>query len=439
MDQNLVKKQSHKMTLFAIILSVISIGLLVFGFFMVSSDKVVMLQSISNLTSKLDKIYEDSELMDKIASSKNIGVRSKIELSSEPLGLDATLDLDYLENKNDKKSNLAFKLSSSDTVLLDLNTVLASNNLYLFVDQLTPNYYYTALEYFTVFSELNSKDYEKIVDVVKNSIIDTIDNDDIKKEKVTISYNGKDKKVNQLTYEINKDVIYSILNKMITEIKNDKELLTSFSLAMGIDSDDLITNLNQLLGDIKDSKDNSVLYYTVYYYGFNKIVQYELSDGEVMLQYKVEDKEIISLYSEDEVLLSLEIKKNKKQYDFSGFIKNNELEKLNYSGTLDGNELTLLFDVDGQSVKITVNNVSNNYKETVNITLASVVEQVEQVVLTLKVNNEYYFDQKVDVNLDDSVNIENITEEELNTLTENLENHPIFQLFNNFSQLENSL
>lgn len=439
MDQNLIKKQSHKMTIFAIILSVISIGLLVFGFFMVSSDKVVLLQSISNLTSKLDKIYEDNELMNKIASSNDIGVRSKINLSSELLGFNAIIDLDYLENKEDKKSNLAIKLNSNNTVLLDLNTVLASNNIYLYVDKLTPNYYYTALEYFNLFSELDSDDYERVMDIVKDAVSDTINNNDIKKEKVTISYNGKDKKVNQLTYEINKDVIYNILNKMITEIKDDKELLESFSLVMGIDKKMLITSLNQLSDDIKNSKDDTSLYYKVYYYGFNKIVQYELSDGEAMIQYKIEDKETISFYNGDEVLFSLEVKKNKKHYDYSGFIKNNELDKINYSGTLNGSKLTLLVDVDGQIAKLVVDSVSDNYKETVNITLSSIAQEVEQEILVLNLSTEYYFDQKVSTKLDGSVNVEEITEEELTTLTENLENHPLVQFFNSFSELENSL
>ena len=98
MDQEQNKKQNRKVTLFACLLSFLSIGLLVFGFTLVSSDKVVMLQSISNLSSRFNQALDsDSLLLDKISSSNNVGIR--LNMNTNYQDSTSTLLLDYLENK----------------------------------------------------------------------------------------------------------------------------------------------------------------------------------------------------------------------------------------------------------------------------------------------------------------------------------------------------
>ena len=196
MDQEQNKKQNRKVTLFACLLSFLSIGLLVFGFTLVSSDKVVMLQSISNLSSRFNQALDsDSLLLDKISSSNNVGIR--LNMNTNYQDSTSTLLLDYLENKEDKKSRLDFTVSKENEKILDLDMSLYQKNLYFFIENITPSYYYTAFNYYSLLSSLSSSDSDKLLSLLKESVTDYIDNDSITSQKVNITYHGKSKKVNK--------------------------------------------------------------------------------------------------------------------------------------------------------------------------------------------------------------------------------------------------
>ena len=107
------------------------------------------------------------------------------------------------------------------------------------------------------------------------------------------------------------------------------EIFTNIQMQL---KEELDEKCNQLLTQIgKDNK--TVLYnYRVYYYGFNQIVSYELEDvtNKVVLKYQKDDKDILEVKKEDTVVLSINISKNKNQYDFEGFI--NSDKKYDFTG-----------------------------------------------------------------------------------------------------------
>ena len=71
MENNINKKQNTRVMIFASFLSIVSIGLLVLGFFLVSSDKVVLLQSVSNLFNKFNNQNESNSILtDKLYSNQ---------------------------------------------------------------------------------------------------------------------------------------------------------------------------------------------------------------------------------------------------------------------------------------------------------------------------------------------------------------------------------
>ena len=233
LTKNVVKKQNRKITVFACLLSVISIGLLVFGFMAVSSNKVVMLQSISNLNNKLDPFLENNKvLLDKLANSKDVGLRTNIDVNvNELVAQDASfsINFDYLENRDDQKSKLNLEVTANNEELVKGQVALANQKVYGFINDITPKYYYTALEYTSLLSSLGSKDTEKIWSLLKDSVNDSINNDDIKKEKVTINYNGKDKKVNKLSYTITSKKVKAVLDKFFNSLKKEKTLFSNIS------------------------------------------------------------------------------------------------------------------------------------------------------------------------------------------------------------------
>ena len=439
MDQEQNKKQNRKVTLFACLLSFLSIGLLVFGFTLVSSDKVVMLQSISNLSSRFNQALDsDSLLLDKISSSNNVGIR--LNMNTNYQDSTSTLLLDYLENKEDKKSRLDFTFSKENEKILDLDMSLYQKNLYFFIENITPSYYYTAFNYYSLLSSLSSSDSDKLLSLLKESVTDYIDNDSITSQKVNIPYHGKSKKVNKLTYQITNKTVYDILASFIHSVQTDTSLYNNVSSYLKLSKEELDEKCNQLLTQIgKDNK--TVLYnYRVYYYGFNQIVSYELEDvtNKVVLKYQKDDKDILEVKKEDTVVLSINISKNKNQYDFEGFI--NSDKKYDFTGNIKNNTITVFYHDNEDSyqfsltLKKDIKDNSFSYDYDINVLLNKVT------VFISKINFTYYFNKKIeDINYTNSTSISDITEEDFNTILEQLKNHPLYDLISSFTDKSLSL
>lgn len=439
MDQEQNKKQNRKVTLFACLLSFLSIGLLVFGFTLVSSDKVVMLQSISNLSSRFNQALDsDSLLLDKISSSNNVGIR--LNMNTNYQDSTSTFLLDYLENKEDKKSRLDFTVSKENEKILDLDMSLYQKNLYFFIENITPSYYYTAFNYYSLLSSLSSSDSDKLLSLLKESVTDYIDNDSITSQKVNITYHGKSKKVNKLTYQITNKTVYDILASFIHSVQTDTSLYNNVSSYLKLSKEELDEKCNQLLTQIgKDNK--TVLYnYRVYYYGFNQIVSYELEDvtNKVVLKYQKDDKDILEVKKEDTVVLSINISKNKNQYDFEGFI--NSDKKYDFTGNIKNNTITVFYHDNEDSyqfsltLKKDVKDNSFSYDYDINVLLN------KETVFTSKINFTYYFNKKIeDINYTNSTSISDITEEDFNTILEQLKNHPLYDLISSFTDKSLSL
>lgn len=439
MDQEQNKKQNRKVTLFACLLYFLSIGLLVFGFTLVSSDKVVMLQSISNLSSRFNQALDsDSLLLDKISSSNNVGIR--LNMNTNYQDSTSTLLLDYLENKEDKKSRLDFTISKENEKILDLDMSLYQKNLYFFIENITPSYYYTAFNYYSLLSSLSSSDSDKLLSLLKESVTDYIDNDSITSQKVNITYHGKSKKVNKLTYQITNKTVYDILASFTHSVQTDTSLYNNVSSYLKLSKEELDEKCNQLLTQIgKDNK--TVLYnYRVYYYGFNQIVSYELEDvtNKVVLKYQKDDKDILEVKKEDTVVLSINISKNKNQYDFEGFI--NSDKKYDFTGNIKNNTITVFYHDNEDSyqfsltLKKDIKDNSFSYDYDINVLLN------KETVFTSKINFTYYFNKKIeDINYTNSTSISDITEEDFNTILEQLKNHPLYDLISSFTDKSLSL
>lgn len=439
MDQEQNKKQNRKVTLFACLLSFLSIGLLVFGFTLVSSDKVVMLQSISNLSSRFNQALDsDSLLLDKISSSNNVGIR--LNMNTNYQDSTSTFLLDYLENKEDKKSRLDFTVSKENEKILDLDMSLYQKNLYFFIENITPSYYYTAFNYYSLLSSLSSSDSDKLLSLLKESVTDYIDNDSITSQKVNITYHGKSKKVNKLTYQITNKTVYDILASFIHSVQTDTSLYNNVSSYLKLSKEELDEKCNQLLTQIGKDNKTALYNYRVYYYGFNQIVSYELEDvtNKVVLKYQKDDKDILEVKKEDTVVLSINISKNKNQYDFEGFI--NSDKKYDFTGNIKNNTITVFYHDNEDSyqfsltLKKDIKDNSFSYDYDINVLLN------KETVFTSKINFTYYFNKKIeDINYTNSISISDITEEDFNTILEQLKNHPLYDLISSFTDKSLSL
>ena len=223
-------------------------------------------------------------------------------------------------------------------------------------------------------------------------------------------------------------------------MQTDTSLYNNVSSYLKLSKEELDEKCNQLLTQIgKDNK--TVLYnYRVYYYGFNQIVSYELEDvtNKVVLKYQKDDKDILEVKKEDTVVLSINISKNKNQYDFEGFI--NSDKKYDFTGNIKNNTITVFYHDNEDSYQFSLNlkeNIKDNsfsYDYDINVLLN------KETVFTSKINFTYYFNKKIeDINYTNSTSISDITEEDFNTILEQLKNHPLYDLISSFTDKSLSL
>lgn len=394
------KSSNKRVTIFAIILSLAAVGVLVFGFMMVSSSKVVMLQSISNLYGKFTNITDDeAALLDKLSQTDNVGLRGNLDLT---IGKNKfTVNYDYLENKKDSKSNLAIDVKKEKKELFNGNVLFQDNNLYLFLKDITPNYYKLVSEYVSILKSINSDDYEKLISLLKDSVDSSIKNDDILKEKAIINYNGKDKKVTKLTYVVTNKKIEEIMTKLIKSIKADKTLFNDITNYLGISKKDLQKQLDNELELIKTTKEQEIFRYQIYYYGFNRIVQYELynKDLNLLLKYKVDNEEYITLTINDTNYFDITISKDNKTYSFNGKV----FDTYDFNGTLSENLLELIFKLDKEyklDVLFSDDISDNNFKSLYQITFYDKSNEKEKKLFLIDANLEYYFGEKIESDVD---------------------------------------
>ena len=389
------KKQARRITIFAIILSVIAIGILVFGFILVSSDKVVMLQSMSNLYNKIDKLEEDkTPFLNKISSADNIGVKVNYKTGT------SAGKINYLENHGDKKSSLVLSMLENGIPTLDSNFVLEKGKLFMFFTGLTPTYYSMDMDYNYYLKMISGDDLDKILELTKEAVSNSVSNKDISKEKVTIKYNGKDKKVNKLTYKVTNKEFKQILNEFLDNFKKNDKLVSNVADFMGIKKVELLAAINMYIANIPE--DETVLMnYSTYYYGFNKIVEYDfdIPSNKYLIKYKTEkDSNSVEFNVEGIPVLKVE-KDNNDVYTFNGILDQP------FTGSYDGKVLKLT----SSNQEITLNiKKESDYKYSYTL---KVVED-KQETINASFDIELYFDEKIDQVVTDPIDISTLTPEE---------------------------
>ena len=429
-------KQNKKVTVFALFLSLISIGILVVGFLIVSSNKVIMLQSVSNLYNKLDGIFDENLLIDKIAKSNDIGIKSDINIKYDDLSYDLTLN--YLENSNDNNSRLDLIIKYLDSELLNGNIVLSDSKLYTFIKGITDKYYYFNTDYNSYVRSLSSNNYNKLLEYLKDSVDSIISNNSIKKEKATVKYNYEYKKVYKLSYNIDTDLLKEMANEYVKLIKNDKDLFKDISNYLEISEKDLNKYFDDIISLLPEENED-IVKYSVYYYGFNKIFRYELYfyDYDITVGYQNnKDNDIINVFKpgEEDDILNIRIKKDLDNYNFDiTYIQ--DRDSYNIIGTYSKNKIELVYEDYKLILSDTIEEKNNNF--VVNNTIEFFAD--DNKIVSINANTTYYFDAKISFDSTDSMAFEDMTIEDLDNILENLKNHPIYELIKEIIPLDNYL
>ena len=435
------QKQNRKVAVFAIFLSLISIGILVFGFLLVSSNKVIMMQSVSNIYKKISKLdTESANVIDKFASNKRYRINSDINVNINNDNLNVKTA--FIENVDDKKASLDLILNTLDKEVFNGNFVFQDNKLYGFIKDITDDYYYTTYKFDKFVSTLSSSDYEKLLDYLKDAVDENISNKEITKEQTTIKYNGKNKKVNKLKYNITDKKIKDMVNAFITSVRNDKKLYKNIADVLNTDTNNLDKEIDDMLNEMI-VEDKTILEYNVYYYGFNRIVEYQLKlvDADVTIDYKEEKNNYtFTIKLENMDIFVLNVIKNKNNYSYTGNINSpipiGEYSSITFNGTYSENDFTIKVDKYEMVVKYDLTQNGNDYVSNYKIN----IKENEKELMNINANIKYSFGDKVEFDGSKAIDINSITPEDYDLLMEKIENSTIYNMYNDFNnQIEGGI
>lgn len=434
--------KNRNMAIFAVVLSVLSVGLLVGGFFVLSSSRTIMLQSISNWSGRLKKSFtgEDDTIIKKILSHDQVRLDETLSLTVDPkldLGFEkASIKLGYNDDQKAKKSSFDLQMLLDENEF-SLDGFLSNNKLYLKVKDVFDKYYYLDTEYISFFKDIEKDDSEKFIDIVFDSLKESVEEKDFKKSKETIYLGDNTKKTTKISYSVTSKKLYEILVSILKKISNDKDLIGSMSEANDLSEEEMKNQLVQMIRvlEAESEKTDELLFdYNVYYYGFNNIVMEEITVGDIAIQYyhydKTEELKIVDIPSKTNYF-TMKAVEEKESTTISGFIYT-----YGYQGTLketdDTFSMKITFDFEEEG-KLVIESTGENkdqenmYQSKIDFKISGNIEDIDLgdgIQLSMLI--QYTFDQKIDItDLKDTTSFEDMTEEEQLQILEALENHPL--------------
>ena len=162
-------------------------------------------------------------------------------------------------------------------------------------------------------TNFNKKDINYVVKAYKDIIVNSIDDKALVKGETTITLDGKETKVNKLTYELSDENLSNFYKKVIEKTLEDKELVKTLAKITETKEDDLIDALKEA----KDEKLPSVsekMSIEIYTNGLmsNNFVGFSVKVGKDAAFDYIENKDnsIISLTAGDILKATITIKEN---------------------------------------------------------------------------------------------------------------------------------
>ena len=330
-----------------------------------NTPKQIFVKTINKLYAKYDTIVNRDISFD--ITKNSIKYKGDLNLDTNIEGFEKLKEDTFYINggidyKN-KKAEGGILLKEGNTKLVDVMAYIVENRLYMTLGDdykgLIDAGEYNSKDLFKFENDKNDNfdksDVNYVVKKYKDIIIDSIDEKDLVKEKTTIKLNGKDTKVNKISYEINKDNYEKVNKNIIDKTLEDKELIKKLAKLSNKKENEIIDSLKEDKNNIKPIT-NEKMSIEIYTNGF-------LNKNFVGINIKLDDKYKFNYL----------INKNNSQIEFTAdnkmainlTVKENTDEKVNVDYQVKYGKT----NVSG-NLTITIKETSKNkYKGSINFTL----------------------------------------------------------------------
>ena len=428
---------SNKITPRTIISSIIMlllIILLVVLTLYVKNPKVILFKNISNIYNSLLENNNENTILKSILYNSNISISSKVivNLNDEEKN-NVVLNTKYIEDKEKKTGYLNIDSSISNEDLISLNSIMKDNKIYFKLKKLTEKYYYTDYKFVSILSNTTNDDIKYMLDIVKESITKNVKESEFIEEKTTIKINNKEEKVRKISFEITNKLISNIINDSLSEIKQDDKAMKILSENLEISINDLNQSIDGIIRDLNgnNSDSTSKIDYNIYVKGLNKVIKQELViDTNSIEYYEYDNTKEMKLLSYNQSFAEIKIIGNETG-KITGI-----LDGLVLTGEYSQNKISLNLKPEGYTIndnKIsfvieiseTLNN--NEYKNNIDLSCQIINEGINMLDVDVIIENTIKNEEMPKIDISNSKDINQITEEEQTRITNKIMNIPLIQ------------
>lgn len=427
------KKKLSSKAIASIVIALVVIGAIVFGvFYFLNRPKITFLNTVNKSYNELMEEYNDLKTDDLNENIKKQAVELinhfDVNLSTNDPNYrtianvlnNVKLDISYGLDMKNKQALFNFDLKSSGALLFNENYFLKDTESYVQFKNLFSKYIKMDTPFFAqeLFTLEISKDLDYVLRTIKDELLDELKDSDFDKTKEELSINGKTVKTKKLTLNLDANRISEIRDVVIDSLINNEKFISAWINLTGKTESDV----TKALKEYKTKELSlSLLKIDVYVDG-DKAIQYvintkdETSDNIISISdyndysditVKEEGRIIFAITDKDDVTLinvgsaTIEIaKQDDENYDFT--IK---------SGMTKMNGTILIKEKE-------ISTTQTEVTETITLNLDS----ASRLVITSTISQKMV-DKITPPDITNSVNLENLTENDANTIISNLLNN----------------
>ena len=431
----LVKPKKRKKFIIILILIIIAIAVGLFlGYKRLTSNPLSIYKKVINETYDLANNFLE----------ENVKNTMSINLKEEPLTINTsfTLDTNIEElkalknyeyqlsigvNPSKEQMNLSLGLSDDNENILSLLLAFLNDRAYMKSDELYSEVLDLGISELD-FSELQIEEgfytYEDIditLSKMKTILINSLDSDKFLTSEETINVNSKKIKAKKFTYLLDKENMERTINYIREEMIKDEELMEALSHIIGLSTSELEDALTEEI-DYSNYED---IYINLYTNGGTKVIAGNIGTKEEAVIRFTNQDDIFNMFIGDEYT-NFTIKSEENTIDITyneydeeifalAITTENDTQKMELSMNDYGDELNMIIEVS--NMKYSQNSISedivlkynmNSYGEEISFELAGNLEITKEELESIDVEN--------------SVNINTLNEEETQLIYDNLMN-----------------
>lgn len=424
----------------SIVLFVISVAMIGFGFYTLNSNKYIFEMVLSkSLNYMVDGYYSNSLILDDMANIDKYKIITDTNLQSNgetQFSIDGDL---YISNNKfylDLDSNIVGKK------FIGLESLVDSNRVYLKLKEAMDKFYYFDLTEsddevnpidFSGIVNLEKNDFSVLTNHLKKSIVEDLKNDDFDKNSETLTLDNKRFNTNRISLGLSGKEIRQIIINLLENISNDNKAIQVLQkIDENITKEDITNALNSFKEVTTQAVESDVIEISFYISGVSDVLRIEIitlsddvdtvaNDNLIVTidNYKNNSNNQVMCISLKQNNLELMNITNKEIDDYKSNVEitiNDGLDIISINGTYskNSNNVDMTLDLLMNNTKVgdlvyKVGNISKNKEYRIEMNISS----IDDSLTFSSVNNIYLNENIPNIDISDSDNIENITETEI--------------------------